>query len=49
MDDKKSTSGYSFSMGSTAVAWSTKKHPTVSLSTAEAKYKVVATAACELV
>jgi hypothetical protein len=39
MDDRKSTSRYSFSMGSAAVAWSTKKQPTVSLSTTEAEYK----------
>eukprot|EP00253_Pinus_taeda_P026427 PITA_26427 len=35
----KSTSGYSFSMGSTKIAWSTNKKPIVSLSTTEAKYK----------
>jgi hypothetical protein len=49
MDDRKSTSGYSFSMGSTTVAWSTKKQPTVSLSTTEAEYKAVATTTCEAV
>jgi hypothetical protein len=47
MDDRKSTSGYSFSMGSAAVAWSTKKQPTVSLSTTKAEYK--ATTTCEAV
>jgi hypothetical protein len=32
MDDRKSTSGYTFNMGSTIVAWSIKKQPSVSLS-----------------
>jgi hypothetical protein len=36
MDDRKSTSRYSFSMGSTTVAWSTKKKSTISISTTEA-------------
>jgi hypothetical protein len=49
MDDKKSTSGYSFSMGSTTFAWSIKKQSTISLSTTEAEYKVVATITCEAV
>jgi hypothetical protein len=43
MDDVKSTSGYSFSMGSVVVAWSIKKKPTVSLSTIETEYKVAMT------
>lgn len=47
MDDKKSTSGYSFNMGSTTIAWSTKKQPTFSLSIAEAEYKVAVTTTCE--
>jgi hypothetical protein len=49
MDDKKSISGYSFSMGSTTVAWSIKKQPIVSLSTAEAECKEATTTACEAV
>jgi hypothetical protein len=49
MDDKKSTSGYSFNMGLATVAWSTKKKPTISLSTAEAEYKAIATTVCEAV
>jgi hypothetical protein len=49
MDDRKSTSGYSFSMGSTTVAWSIKKQPTVSLSTTEAEYKATMTTTCEAV
>jgi hypothetical protein len=49
MDDNKSNLVYSFSMGSTTFSWSTKNKPTVSLSTAEAKYKVVAATTCEVV
>jgi hypothetical protein len=36
IDDKKSTSGYSFSMISTIVSWSIKKKPTIPLSIEEA-------------
>jgi hypothetical protein len=49
MDDRKSTSVYSFSMGLVAVAWSIKKKPTVSLSITEAKYKSTITTSCEAV
>jgi hypothetical protein len=36
-------------MGSTMIAWSAKKQPTISLSIAEAKYKATATTARETV
>jgi hypothetical protein len=49
MYDRKSTSGYAFNMGSTIVAWSTKKKPIVSLSTTEAKYKAILTTTCEAI
>eukprot|EP00253_Pinus_taeda_P002408 PITA_02408 len=51
MDDRKSTLGYSFSMGSATVAWSTNKQSTISLLTTEAEYKAVATATttCEAI
>ena len=41
MDDRKSTSRYTFVMGSTIVAWSTEKKPVVSLSTIEVEYKTI--------
>jgi len=49
MDDMKSTSGYSFSMGSTTIAWSTNKQPTIFLSTTKAEYKAETTTTCEAI
>jgi Reverse transcriptase (RNA-dependent DNA polymerase) len=48
-DDKKSTSGYLFTIGNTPVSWNTKKQPTVALSTAEAEYTAVSSATCQAV
>eukprot|EP00253_Pinus_taeda_P026342 PITA_26342 len=44
MDDRKSTSGGAFFMGSRLVSWFSKKQSSIALSTAEAEY--VAPAAC---
>jgi len=44
MDDRKSTSGGAFFMGSILVSWFNKKQSSIALSTAEAKY--VAAASC---
>jgi hypothetical protein len=38
-----------FSFGSGVVSWSSKKQPTVALSSTEAEYRGVAIAACEVV
>ena len=38
IDDRKSTSGYLFQIGGTAVSWRSKKQVCVALSTAEAEY-----------
>jgi len=38
VDDRKSTFGYVFFMGSTAFTWLSKKQPIVTLSTCEAEY-----------
>ena len=46
--DRRSTSGYVFSIGSAAVSWSSKKQPTVALSSTEAEYRGAALAACEI-
>ncbi len=40
VSDRRSTSGFMFSLGSGAVSWSSKKQPIVALSSTEAKYKV---------
>ena len=45
MDDKKSTSGGAFFMGSKLVSWFSKKQSSIALSIAEAEY-VAATSCC---
>ena len=47
--DRKSTNGFMFSFGSGAVSWSSKKQPTVALSSTEAEYKSATIIACEVV
>jgi hypothetical protein len=49
IDDRKSTSGYVFLLGSGAVAWSSKKQPVVTLSTTEAEFIAAASCACQSV
>ena len=46
--DRRSTSGYVFSFGSSTVSWSSKKQPTVALSSTEAEYRGATMAACEI-
>ena len=38
MDDRKSTSGYVFTLDGSTVCWKSRKQPTVSLSSTEAEY-----------
>ena len=47
LDDRKSTSGYVFKVGGTAISWRSKKQASVALSTAEAEYIALASAAQE--
>jgi hypothetical protein len=47
--DRRSTSGYAFSLGSVVVAWSSKKQPAVALSSTEAEYRGAAVATCEAI
>ena len=46
--DRRSTSGFMFSLGSAAITWSSKKQPTVALSSTKAEYRGAAAAACEV-
>ena len=46
VDDRKSTSGYVFHLGSGAFSWASKKQPVVALSTTEDKYVAATVAAC---
>jgi hypothetical protein len=43
LDERKSTSGGAFFLGDSLVAWLSKKHGSISLSTTEAEYIIVAT------
>ncbi|MCH80374.1 copia-type polyprotein, partial [Trifolium medium] len=47
LDDRKSTSGYVFKLGSGAISWSSKKQPIVTLSTTEAEFVAAASCACQ--
>ncbi|KAH9291602.1 hypothetical protein KI387_043209 [Taxus chinensis] len=49
VDDRKSTSGYIFSLGSGVVSWSSKKQATIALSSAEAEYIAAAAASCQAI
>ncbi|MCI31218.1 copia-type polyprotein, partial [Trifolium medium] len=47
LDDRKSTSGYVYMLGSGAISWSSKKQPIVTLSTTEAEFVSAASCACQ--
>ena len=49
VNDRKSTSGYLFQINGNAVSWRSKKQSCVALSTAEAEYMTLASAAQEAV
>jgi hypothetical protein len=48
ISDRRSISGFMFSFGSVNVTWSSKKQPTVALSSIEAEYRATTMAACEV-
>ncbi|XP_065895782.1 uncharacterized protein [Dysidea avara] len=48
LDDRKSTSGYIFQIGGTAISWRSKKQTCVALSTAEAEYAALSSVAQEV-
>ena len=47
--DRRSTSGFTFSLGSVGITWSSKKQPTVSLSSIEVEYRGAVVATCEAI
>ena len=47
MDDRISTSGYVFSLGSRVVSWSSKKQAIVALSFGQAEYIAVTSTSCQ--
>ncbi|KAL5828134.1 hypothetical protein ACOSQ4_019931 [Xanthoceras sorbifolium] len=47
LNDRRSTSGYVFMIGSAAVSWSSKKQPLVTLSTTEAEFVAATSCACQ--
>ena len=49
LDDRRSTSSYLFKLSEAAVSWRSKKQSCVALSTAEAEYRALASAAQETV
>ncbi|XP_031287932.1 secreted RxLR effector protein 161-like [Pistacia vera] len=48
-DDRKSTSGYVFMMGTGAVSWSSKKQPIITLSSTEAEFVAATAYACQAI
>ncbi|KAM1224199.1 hypothetical protein ACFX2G_044088 [Malus domestica] len=48
-DERKSTSGYVFFLGSTVFSWTSKKQSIVALSSCEAEYVAVASTVCEAI
>eukprot|EP00253_Pinus_taeda_P002861 PITA_02861 len=49
LDDRKSTNGYVFNIGSRPISWSSKKQSTVSLSSTKTEYKALCSATCEAI
>jgi hypothetical protein len=49
LDDRKSTSGHVFHLGTNLISWASKKQPIVSISSAEAEYVVATSASCQAV
>lgn len=49
IDDRKSTSGFVFMMGSAAISWSSKKQQIVTLSTTEAEFVAAASCSCQAI
>jgi hypothetical protein len=48
LDDRRSTCGFVIFLGSNLVSWSARKQPTISRSSTEAEYKIVANTTAEI-
>ena len=48
VDSRRSTTGFTMFVGDSLIYWRSKKQPTVSQSSAEAEYKALALASCEM-
>ena len=48
-DDRRSTSGYAFNIGTGVVSWTSKKQLIVFLSSIEVEYKALCNATCEAI
>jgi hypothetical protein len=49
VSDRRSTNGFMFSFGSGVVSWSSKKQPTVALSSTKVEYRGTTIVACGVV
>jgi hypothetical protein len=49
LNDRKSTTGFVFMLGDSAISWSSKKQPIVTLSTTEAEFVAASACACQCV
>ena len=48
-DDRRSTSGFTFSLGSATITWSSKEQSIVALSSTEAEYRGAVVETCEAI
>ena len=49
VDSRRSTTGYCFTLGLGAISWSSKKQPTIALSSMEPEYRAACSGTCEAI